>query len=134
MIIGIGSDIVKIERIAQLYERHGQRFLDRCFHAEEQRLALSRAPHGLPRTLATRFAAKEAAAKALGTGFSGGLKFLDIMVTRDKTGRPGLSLHNHALHKSGQLVPPGHELAAHLSISDEQEYALAYVVLEAVKT
>jgi holo-[acyl-carrier protein] synthase len=123
VIFGIGTDIVRVARIAGSLERHGARFAERILTDEElaEFARASRPAH----FLAKRFAAKEAAAKALGTGFSGGLSLRHIGVVHDARGRPGLRF-------SGEAARLAEEFGIgemHLSLSDEQEYALAFVTL-----
>ena len=123
MIFGIGTDIVAIARMEKALARHGERFAERIL-AESERTAYAEAAKPA-RFLAKRFAAKEAAAKALGTGFSGGLSLQHISIDHDSLGRPLLSFHGQGAsfcreHGVGE---------AHLSISDEHDYAIAYVTL-----
>ncbi len=132
MIIGLGSDIVEIGRIAAMLERHGERFLARVFSPAERALAQERGQGALAATLAKRFAAKEAAAKALGCGFRNGVQWHDIEVVNDALGAPGLRLHGGAAARLRALLPAGHAPHMHVSLSDERRYALAVVVLEAV--
>ncbi len=123
MIYGIGTDIVNIARIANVIGRHGPRFAERIL-AESERRAFAETARP-EHFLAKRFAAKEAAAKAFGTGFSDGLCMSDIAVMHDERGRP-------LLHFSGRAESLCHELGIgehFLSISDEKEHAIAYVIL-----
>lgn len=123
MIFGIGTDIVSIQRISDGLARHGERFAQRILgEAEfsEFAVATSRANY-----LAKRFAAKEAAAKALGTGFRDGLSLSHITVGHDPLGRPMLEFSGKALTLIRDL---GIE-SAHLSLADEKEYAIAFVTL-----
>lgn len=123
MIFGIGTDIVSVGRIACALQRHGARFARRILaDSEQQAFADAALPEHF---LAKRFAAKEAAAKAFGTGFSDGLCMSDIAVTHDGRGRP-------LLHFSGRAESLCHELGIgehFLSISDEKDNAIAYVIL-----
>ena len=133
MIIGIGNDIVYISRIKDSIEQFGNRFTERCFTEEEIKLAESRrvgATH--VNTYAKRFAAKEAAAKALGTGFRDGVSMQHIEILRDKNGRPVLSMTNKALELLEAKIPEGKKAQIHLSLSDERDLAQAFVVIEAV--
>ncbi len=132
MIIGIGSDIVEIGRIDRMLRRHGERFLSRIFTNTERALAERRGTGALAPTLAKRFAAKEAAAKALGSGFAGGVKWHEIEVVNDDCGAPRLRLHGGARRRLLALVPEGREARTHLTLSDERRHALAVVVIEAV--
>ncbi|MBD5417624.1 MAG: holo-ACP synthase [Desulfovibrio sp.] len=124
MIVGLGIDMTALERIRRAHARFGRRFLEK-FLAPGELAALSEVPH--LSLLAGRFAAKEAAVKALGTGFSGGIGPCEIEVTAASTGAPGLVFHGHARQRAGQLGVR----AAHLSISHERSHAIAVVVLEA---
>ncbi len=123
MILGVGTDIVQVERIDALHRRFGERLERRILDpAELEELAESREPG---RFLAKRFAAKEAAAKALGTGFAGGVAFHQIRVTHEPSGRPGLALRGRA----GEVARGLGVGASFLSISDERAYAVAFVTL-----
>ncbi|MBE0509238.1 MAG: holo-ACP synthase [Chromatiales bacterium] len=123
MIFGIGTDIVAIARMEKALARHGERFAERIL-AEQERAAYAEAARPA-RFLAKRFAAKEAAAKAFGTGFSAGLSLQHIVISHDARGRPLLSFHGQAeVFCRDQGVGE-----AHLSISDEQDYAIAFVTL-----
>ena len=121
MIYGIGTDIVSIARIAGAIERHGARFAQRILAESEQQAFAVRPEH----FLAKRFAAKEAAAKAFGTGFSDGLCMSDIAVTHDTRGRPLLSFSGRAESLCIELGIGEH----FLSISDEKDNAIAFVTL-----
>lgn len=124
MIVGIGTDVVEIERISKAVERFGERFARRILDPDElSQYASSSQP---TRLLARRFAAKEAAAKALKRGFSDGISWQDLGVAHDAAGAPTLVLHGRAAELANALGVR----ATHLSISDEQRYALAFVVLE----
>lgn len=123
MILGIGTDIVEIGRIAEALERHGERFARRILGEEE--LLSFRASAQQAQFLAKRFAAKEAVAKAFGTGFRDGLGMRDICVTHNELGRPELSFSGRALELSQQLGVAG----SHISLSDERHYAVAFVTL-----
>ena len=123
MIYGIGTDIVSIHRIAEALNRHGERFAERILAVSELP-AFSSAVRP-EQFLAKRFAAKEAAAKAFGTGFSDGLAMADIAVTHDSRGKPMLTF-------SGRAESLCEELGIgerFLSISDEKEHAIAFVTL-----
>lgn len=123
MIFGIGTDIVSIGRIAAALERHGERFAKRILAESELPgfTAAVRPEH----FLAKRFAAKEAAAKAFGTGFSDGLAMVDIAVTHDGRGKPILIFSGRAESLCDELGIGEH----FLSISDEKENAIAFVTL-----
>lgn len=124
MIVGLGIDMTELERIRQVHERFGRRFLAK-FLAPGELVALPEKPR--LSLLAGRFAAKEAAAKALGTGFSGGIGPCEIEVVAAPSGAPGLVFHGAALERAARLGMR----AAHLSISHERSHAVAVVVLEA---
>ncbi len=130
MIIGIGSDIVSIARIAGVWRSQGQRFLDRCFTEYEQNLAAGiKNEQQKTAYYAKRWAAKEALAKACGTGIGATVGFQDIEVVRDQeTGRPGLHLTGNAATYIEKLCAGGVPVL-HLSLSDEKDIALAFVVL-----
>ncbi len=132
MIIGLGSDIVDIARIEQMLKRHGERFLRRVFCEPEQALAAGRQGQGMVAALAKRFAAKEAAVKALGCGFRHGIRWVDVEVRNDALGAPRLHLHAAAEERLQALLPAGHQPRLHLTLSDERRHALAVVIIEAV--
>jgi holo-[acyl-carrier protein] synthase len=131
MIIGIGNDICDITRIEKVYEKYGVRFLNRIFTPLEQKKALSRS--SAPPTLAKRFAAKEACAKALGTGMSAGVFWKDMGVVNKPSGQPTLTLTGGALKRLEALTPKGMRAAIHLTLTDEYPHAQAFVIIEAVK-
>ena len=124
MIIGSGIDMVEIQRIQQSMERFGQRFLDRVFTPAEQAYCLRK--RNAAESLAARFAAKEAAAKALGTGISRGVNWLELEVVREPGGRPALRFHGRAAEIAQQLGV-GH---AALSITHTAALSMASVLLE----
>lgn len=124
MIYGIGTDIVSVERMQESLARWGDRFAERILAATE--LAEYHASGRKAHFLAKRFAAKEAAAKALGTGFRDGLSLTHISVTHTHLGRPDLAWS--AVGRD--LITRAGISASHLSLSDERHYAVAYVVLE----
>lgn len=129
MIIGIGVDLVDARRIEWLRVRFGLRFAEKIFTAEEMAYAENN-PHP-QQAYANRFAAKEAASKALGTGFREGIGFHDIEVMRTSLGAPSLVLHGKALERFMALVPEGYRGVGHVSFSDEPPYSTAFVVLSA---
>ncbi|MEO0063331.1 MAG: hypothetical protein RLZZ08_1891 [Pseudomonadota bacterium] len=131
MIIGLGSDLCNIERIASALARHGDRFQQRCFTTVEQAKAASR-PHTRAGTLAKRFAAKEAFSKAVGTGFKRGVFMKDIGVVNGPSGAPTLHLTGGAAARLAELTPPGHEARIHLTLTDDHPWAQAFVVIEAL--
>lgn len=130
MIIGIGVDLVDMRRIERLLTRFGQHFTEKIFTLNERAYG-DNSPHPL-RAYANRFAAKEAGAKALGTGFRDGIGWQDIEVSRSPSGAPALYFHHKAYEKFLSLVPPGHEGISHVSFSDEPPYSTAFVVLSAI--
>lgn len=131
MIIGFGTDIVEIKRIEAVYQKQGQRFLDRVFTPAEQNLALSREGAGrMLQTLATRFAVKEACAKALGCGFRGGVEMKEIEVVHGAQSCPQLVLSGTALEVMNGKTPDVHKAHMHVSLSDEKNYATASVIFE----
>lgn len=133
MIIGTGIDLIDIRRIETLMEKHGERFKERYFTLGEIGLVEERAASGRDiLTLAKRFAAKEACAKALGTGFIDGLKMQEIEVCLDEKGKPYLNLSGKALALAQTLTPNGMRTAVHLSLTDEPPYAQAQVIIEAI--
>lgn len=123
MIYGIGTDIVAVARMARALERHGERFAVRILAAEEK--AAYRSAVHPARFLAKRFAAKEAAAKAIGTGFRHGLSLQDISVSNDEAGKPLLHFSGRAL----DLLEARGIGEGFLSLADEHDYAVAYVIL-----
>ena len=131
MIIGIGVDLVDSRRIERLLTRFGQQFTEKIFTPKERSYA-DNSPHPL-RAYANRFAAKEAAAKALGTGIREGIGWHDIEVLRADSGAPSLSFHRKAHEKFLSLIPPGYEGISHVSFSDEPPYSTAFVVLSAMR-
>jgi holo-[acyl-carrier protein] synthase len=134
MILGIGSDIMDIRRVEKVLERHGARFSRRCFTETEIAKAERRRGAGTHiATYAKRFAAKEACAKALGSGFANGVYMKDIGVVNDSAGRPTLLLTGGAREYLQKIVPPGMVAHLHLTITDEPPLAQAFVIIEAVK-
>ncbi|HEY7900544.1 MAG TPA: holo-ACP synthase [Caulobacteraceae bacterium] len=131
MIVGVGSDLTDIRRIERSLERFGERFVARLFTDIERRRAERRA--GPANTFAKRFAAKEACAKALGTGMRRGVFWKDMGVVNAPSGQPTLALTGGAAARLAQIVPAGHVGVIHLSLTDEPPYAQAFVVIEAVK-
>ncbi|OYU52956.1 MAG: holo-ACP synthase [Alphaproteobacteria bacterium PA1] len=128
MIVGIGSDLCRIDRIEATLARFGSRFEARCFTAGEQARA-NRRPAKRADTYAKRFAAKEACSKALGTGMRRGVAWRDMEVVNLPTGRPTLSLTGGALKRLQELIPPGFAADIHLSLSDDHPLAMAFVVI-----
>ena len=130
MIVGIGSDLCSIERIAASLERFGERFEQRVFTAVEIAKA-NRRPFTKAGTLAKRFAAKEAFAKAVGTGFRQGVFMKDIGVVNAPSGAPTLQLTGGARSRLDALAPPGHAVEVHLTMTDDHPWAQAFVILYA---
>ena len=130
MILGIGSDITDVRRIAKVIERHGDRFLDRVFTPVERARAERR--KNRVETYAKRFAAKEACAKALGTGMRSGVWWRDMGVVNRPGGQPTMELTGGALRRLQALTPPGQDARIDLTISDEGPMALAYVIISTV--
>lgn len=124
MILGSGIDLTEIPRIQRSMERFGDRFLDRIFTASEKAYCLRK--RNAAESFAARFAAKEAAAKALGTGISYGVTWLEIEVTREPGGRPGLRFHGRAAQIAERLGV----VRAALSLTHTSVLAMASVLLE----
>ena len=129
MIIGIGSDITDIRRIEKVIERHGERFLSRIFTDTERARAERRAKSA--ETYAKRFAAKEACAKALGTGLHQGVFWRDMGVVNLRSGKPTMALTGGAAERLKSITPPGMSPVIHLTITDEWPLAQAFVIIEA---
>ena len=130
MIIGLGSDLCNIERIAASLERWGEKFERRCF-TEIERAKAARRPYTRAGTFAKRFAAKEAFTKAIGTGFSNGVFHKDIGVVNAPSGAPTLALTGGAALRLAEITPQGHEARIHLTLTDDHPWAQAFVVIEA---
>lgn len=133
MILGIGSDLCNIERIEQALARSGGRFVARVFTEAERERAESR-PFTRAASYAKRFAAKEAFAKALGTGISEGVFLRDIEVVNAGSGAPTLRLTGGARARLDAITPPGHQVDIHLTLSDDHPWAQAFVVLSVRQT
>ena len=130
MIIGIGNDITDIRRIEKVIERHGERFLSRIFTDVERARAERRAKS--VETYAKRFAAKEACAKALGTGLRQGVFWRDMGVVNLPSGRPTMRLTGGALRRLQDITPQGCEARIDVTITDEGPLAQAFVLISAV--
>ena len=130
MIIGLGSDLVDVRRIERVLERHGERFTHRVFTEAERAKAERRRARAA--TYAKRFAAKEACAKALGTGVRRGVFFRDMGVVNLPSGRPTLVLTGGALAQLRRITPEGCEARIDLSLTDDYPLAQAIVVISAV--
>lgn len=132
MILGIGVDLCSIERIARALTRHGDAFLERVFTLEEQDYVQSLRGSARAGACAKRWAAKEACAKALGTGFAQGVQLRDISVGRNSLGAPMLSLSGEAALLLKKRVPEGCRAELLLSMSDDPPLAMAQVLIQAV--
>ncbi len=130
VVLGLGSDLCNITRIENSIARFGDRFLNRVFtdieRAKAERRTLTRAA-----TYAKRFAAKEACSKALGTGFRDGVFMRDMGVVNLPSGAPTMALVGGAAARLAQLTPPGYTAAIHLTITDDQPWAQAIVLITA---
>jgi holo-[acyl-carrier protein] synthase len=129
MILGIGSDLIDIRRVERVLDRHGERFAARVFTEIERARADRRRDRVA--TYAKRYAAKEACAKALGTGMRGGVFWRDMGVVNLRSGRPTMQLTGGALARLEAITPAGHEPRIDLSITDEWPLAQAFVVISA---
>ena len=130
MIIGLGSDLIDIRRIEKTLERHGARFIDRIFTETEQRKSDGRKQRAA--SYAKRFAAKEACAKALGTGLSHGVFWKDMGVTNLPSGEPTMRETGGAKARLEEMTPRGCKNVIHLTITDDFPLAQAFVIIEAV--
>ncbi len=130
MILGIGSDLTDIRRIQSSLDRFGDRFTGRIFSEVER--ARSERKNDRAASYAKRFAAKEACAKALGTGIRRGVFWRDMGVTNMRSGQPTMALTGGAAERLAVMTPPGHVAVIHLTLTDELPYAQAFVVIEAV--
>jgi len=122
MVVGLGIDLVEVDRVGRSAERFGDRFLRRVFHPRE----LEQSRGDRVQYLAARFAVKEAAFKALGTGWSAGVRWVDVEVQNLRSGKPILLLHGEAAARAGRLGAR----RAHVSISHTAAHAAAVVILE----
>ncbi len=129
MIVGIGTDCCVVERIEDAIESHGDRFLHRLFTEAERSAGAFRPEPAL--YFARRFSAKEACAKALGTGIGGCARWCEIEVLNDVKGRPTINMKGGALQLLNRLVPSGYRPYLHLSLADDPPMALAFVIIEA---
>ena len=130
MIVGIGSDLSDIRRVQASLDRFGARFTHRCF-TEIERARSERKPDAAS-SYAKRFAAKEACAKALGTGMRRGVFWRDMGVVNMRSGQPTMALTGGALRRLEEITPPGHTAVIHLSLTDDHPYAQAFVIIEAL--
>ncbi len=133
MILGTGIDLLDVRRIEKLMDQFGERFETRYFTSTEIKTASAREKSGTKMmAFAKRFAAKEACAKALGTGFIDGIYMSDIEVINDELGKPALKLSGGAQKRLKEMLPAGKQVAVHLSLTDEPPYAQAQVIIEAI--
>ena len=130
MIIGLGNDISEISRVKSVLDKYGERFTHRCFTQIERAKSDKRVLRAA--SYAKRFAAKEACAKALGTGMSRGVYWRDLGVVNLPSGKPTMKLTGGAAKVLAHIVPEGHAPHIHLSISDDAGLAQAFVIIEAV--
>src|SRR5580698_10000669 len=130
MIVGFGIDLCDIRRIEEILEKHGKRFVERCFTEIERVKSDGRANRAA--SYAKRFAAKEACAKALGTGLSHGVFWRDMGVVNAPGGKPTMALTGGALARLQAITPPGHTAQIDLSITDDFPMAQAIVIISAV--
>lgn len=129
MILGIGTDLANIDRIAGTLERFGDRFRNRVFTEVEQAKAERRAD--VIGTYAKRWAAKEACSKALGTGLRMGIAWKDMAVSNLDTGQPRMHVTGWAADRLVAMTPAGHEAIIHVTLTDDHPWAQAFVVIEA---
>ncbi|ATQ42740.1 holo-ACP synthase [Caulobacter mirabilis] len=135
MIIGIGSDLSDIRRIEKTLERFGDRFVNRTFTSVERDRSERKvnAQGGRAASYAKRFAAKEACAKALGTGVPRrGVHWADMGVVNLRSGKPTMALTGGAAERLAEITPPGMVPVIHLSLTDDHPYAQAFVIIEAI--
>ena len=130
MIVGLGNDLCDISRVAAVLEKYGDRFTHRCFTETERHKSDRRQQRAA--SYAKRFAAKEACAKALGTGMAWGVYWRDLGVVNLPGGKPTMQLTNGAQKALARLVPAGHEAHIHVSITDDNGMAQAFVIIEAL--
>jgi len=131
MIIGLGSDLIDIRRIERTIEAYGERFLSRIFTAREREKSDRRAARAA--SYAKRFAAKEACAKALGTGLRRGVFWKDMGVVNLSGGKPTMILTNGALRRLQEITPQGHQAQIDLTITDDFPLAQAIVIISALR-
>lgn len=131
MILGIGTDLANIERIAKTLDRFGDRFKTRVFTEVEQRKAETRAD--VAGTYAKRWAAKEACSKALGTGLRMGISWKDMAVTNLQSGQPVMAVTGWAADRLKTMTPEGYASVIHVTLTDDHPWAQAFVVIEARK-
>ncbi len=130
MIIGLGSDLIDIRRVEKTLDKYGQKFVERIFTPIEQTKSDRRRMRAA--SYAKRFAAKEAMSKALGTGISRGVYWRDMGVVNLPGGKPTMELTNGARKHLLAMMPDGHEPLVHLTITDDDPLAQAFVIIEAL--
>jgi holo-[acyl-carrier protein] synthase len=130
MILGLGSDLIDIRRVEKTLERHGERFIARIFTPVERAKSERRAQRAA--SYAKRFAAKEACAKALGTGLRAGVFWRDMGVVNLASGKPSMRLTGGAARRLAEITPPGMTAQIDLTITDEYPVAQAMVIISAV--
>jgi holo-[acyl-carrier protein] synthase len=133
MILGLGSDLIDIRRVERSLERFGERFIERVYTPVERARGERRGGVGRAASYAKRFAAKEACAKALGTGFRHGVFWRDMGVVNLPSGRPTLQLTGGAARALARLTPEGHDVRIDLSITDDFPTAEAIVIISATR-
>ena len=129
MILGIGTDLARVDRIQGVLDRYGDRFRNRVFTEIEQRKAERRAD--VAGTYAKRWAAKEACSKALGTGLRMGIAWKDMSVSNIRSGQPQMHLTGWAADRLAEMTPEGHEAFVHVTLTDDHPWAQAMVIIEA---
>lgn len=129
MILGLGTDLCNIDRVARILDRHGDRFRHRVYTDTE--LARAARRQGEAGTLAKRWAAKEACSKALGTGLRMGIAWRDMAVVNLGTGQPAMALTGWAAGRLAAMTPPGRSAAIHVTLTDDHPWAQAIVLIEA---
>ena len=125
MIIGIGTDIIDTRRIKNVINKYGEKFKKRCFSNNE--IIRSENCFNPTNSYSTRYAAKEACSKALGTGLAKGIFWKDVEVVNDKYGKPFIKLHNNALKRINKIAKKNYNIE--VSLSDEKNYAIANVII-----
>jgi holo-[acyl-carrier protein] synthase len=130
VIVGVGIDLINIERIKKVLERFGSRFEDRVFSLEE--INRSRKKYDKASSYAKRWAAKEACSKALGIGLRMGISWKEMHITNLKSGKPTLKIEGTALDVLQKITPEGYEPRIHVSLTDDYPWAKALVMIEAI--
>ncbi|MEC9458866.1 MAG: holo-ACP synthase [Pseudomonadota bacterium] len=131
MIIGLGNDVINIDRVEKTLIRFGERFTKRVFTDDE--ILKSESRKKSVESYAKRFAAKEATTKALGTGLSNGVFFKDIGIINNKFGKPSILLTGGAKERLNKIIPNKHKALINLTITDDYPWAQAIVIIEAIK-